>query len=165
MRLLAPSLTNTFDLAPLVVGSMLVIAPGSKMKLPWLPDVSIEGNAWVVDSLPDRLHIHERAKVAQFFNAVFDMELVRTDAGHVTYTVRATIGGMRIPDMVKRFELVDAGRGHLELRGTTPGEQLSFMRIAPDGLHVHMVGPGGIVDDRVEPIIQPGESGYVTPRR
>lgn len=133
------------------------------MQLPWMPDVPIHGNAWVTESSPTVLRIHERATVAGL-PARFDMVLARVGERQLDYHVGGTVGGMSLPAMHKRFDIVDAGRGWIELRNAADAsEPHSELRMTSDGLHVRVIGPGGFTDDRVEPVVQPGEPGYVEP--
>ena len=153
-----------FDMTPLKVGTMLRTPPGSRTTIPHLPDMTTDGYAWVVESGPDVLRIRERAKVWGHVPATFDQTFRLDDDGRVDFTVKATGFGMPVPPMHKAYELVDAGKGWLSLRSAgKPAEQPGQFAVRDGVLHVDLPGPFGSFDHKLEPVIQPGEAGYVQP--
>jgi hypothetical protein len=153
-----------FDMSPLRVGTMLRTPPGSRTQIPHLPDMTTDGYAWVVESTPTVLRIRERATVWGRVPATFDQVFRLTAPGIVDFSVRATGFGVPMPTMRKRYELLDAGRGWLQLRSADrPGERPGSFRVDGSNLLVDLPGPLGSHDRTVEPIVQPGEAGYVQP--
>lgn len=153
-----------FDMPPLQVGTMLRTPPGSRTTIPYFPDMTTDGYAWVVASSPELLRIRERARVWRGVPATFDQLFQLTAPGVVDFTVRATAFGVTLPTLHKRYRLLDAGRGWLQLQSAgRPGERPGSFRVSGGALHVDLAGPMGTWDSKVEPIFQPGEAGYVQP--
>lgn len=163
MQLTASASRHTIDMAPLRVGTMLRTPPGSTTQIPWLPDMTTDGYAWVVEATPTRLRIRERAVVWGAVRAEFDQLFeLRGDGRTVDFSVRSRAFGVPMPVLRKRYELVDAGRGWMQLRSWgASDEAVGEFRVKDGALHVDLPGPMGTHDRKVEPIMQPGEPGYV----
>lgn len=161
MRLSPP---QQIDMSPLRVGTMLRTPPGSRTSIPYLPDMTTDGYAWVVESTPTMLRIRERAIVWGVVRATFDQVFRLTAPGVVDFSVRSTAFGVPMPTLHKRYDLLDAGEGWMQLRSADkPNERPGMFRVADGALHVDLAGPMGTHDTKVEPIFQPGETGYVAP--
>ncbi len=153
-----------FDMSPLRVGTMLR-KDGTSMRVPWLPDLrTTRGDAWIVESNATRLRIRERGVAWGWLPIEFDQTLVLTAPRTVEYSVTGTMGIVPIPRMRKRYELLDAGRGWMQLRTEgKPLERPSVMRVDGSTLVIDFLGPMGTNDRKVLPIVQPGDEGYRPP--
>lgn len=157
-----PPATKQFDMTPLRVGTMLRTEPGSKTSIPFFPDMTTDGYAWVVESTPTVLRIRERAIVWGRVPATFDQTFRLLPDNVVDFTVKSTVFGAPTPMLRKQYELVDAGRGWLELRSAgRPQERPGHFKVEGGALLVDLPGPLGTHDRKREPIFQPGDRGYV----
>jgi hypothetical protein len=156
---------DRYSLPLLPIGAMMR-KDGTATKLPWPfpPMMTTHGNAWVMESTPTKLRIREQDVNWRHVPVTFDQTLSITRPGRVDFVTGGTVFGVRTPSLKRSYDILDAGRGWIELRSAGhPRERVSSFRTDGRSFSVDCVGPAGTYDHKTLPIIRPGERGYMPP--
>ncbi len=152
-----------FDFPELRPGTMVVVPPGTTYKRPGLPGVPTSGAVWITSISPNRLEMHEETRIGGI-PTTFTSVLERSGPWRATYTMRGSAWGIPLPTIEHAYQILDAGRGYLELRSESrPNEPVSSLRLDGTTLVSDMAGPWGIRSPRRERLVQPGAPEYRLP--
>ena len=154
------------DALPLLKVGAMMRKDGTVTKMPWPlpPMATTHGNAWVVESTPTKLRVREQDINWNRVPVTFDQTLTISQPGRLDSVTRGTMYGVPTPTFKRSYDILDAGKGWIELRGLGhPKEATSSVRTDGRSFSVDFVGPFGVHDTKTLPIILPGQPGYVAP--